>query len=366
MKIDFPFLFWLSNLNHMKNKLIITIIILLGIIIIGINIYPVKDWDKTLNNEGFWYFIRIFATIIGTGLGAFSAYLVAEHSFEKNQKQKKEEIKNRKDLIKKKFIYGSVYTVGNIINLIEELENFPLNFIHHENEDYAVYEIYPFFQDIPTDLIVGIPETELFEILIIDADIQNNSIILIYNDFYSKLLLLKGLSERLKYINRRMESNHEDFFNSSLLNFLEYFKKLDKDKLIEETIDFEEFSNLITYKGFTEKEYFMLDILFTESIEKITHEETKFSAEAKLTKFKKSYEEYLEEFRINLTKIKKIENELRSFIYDFYNLFEVCFDTKTLIKFNNDITANFNKNLESFINDEKAKRAPKQDEKKFK
>lgn len=245
------------------------------IIAIGLWIYPVKDWDKTLNNEGFWYFVRIFATIIGTGIGAFSAYLVAEHTFNRNRIKEEEKEKRRKEIIKKKIFNSFPIIIGNLCAQVKSLKE-EITFLENlvKSQSFAVKPYIPLA--IPFFLILNTPENELFEILIVDNEISDMNIIGEYNLLYASLVMGNKLQKQVRK-NREKGFKLYNFFVETIMNkYSRELASLTRKKQISEINEYWDIIKKINKEKYisTEQINKMIEILEKEK-SSLTNPESK-------------------------------------------------------------------------------------------
>ena len=218
-----------------------------------------------------------------------------------------------------------------------------MNYVHNVNEDYAIYPIYSFFSKIPSELVTNIPESDLFEILIIDNNINDSTIILMYNTYYSHLLVIAEIYPKLKLVYDSMCNSYKDF--------KEFVLKLIKE--IEDTahdpdLDLEEFKQIIINQGLTEKDFHLFNIHIKE-IMKGVNGKTEIIINGQLDKFEKEYKNYLRNFRLELRKMNKVMNEIIEFISESDNLIKNCLGQQVYEEFSENILKNYGYNVQDYL-----------------
>lgn len=220
-----------NNLDEKKYKITNVILIAILIIVIGLNIYPVKDWDAVLNKEGFWYYIRIFASIIGSGIGAYSAFFIANYTFNRNKNEEENREKKKEEIERKRIVYSVGTVLGTLFlqkkELEKNLEKIDL-LIKIEKVDIVRNNIFA----IPSELILNIPENNLFNNLIVKNNIKDFNVIKRYSLFYKSILNCESLKNIFKDINETIFECYNKFKDDGLKKINEELINLSKNNII--------------------------------------------------------------------------------------------------------------------------------------
>jgi hypothetical protein len=90
------------------------------IIHVGLSFYPANQSTDPINKEGFWFYVRVFAPMIGAAIGAFASFKAAIYTFNQTkEKEDKREIQKKVEF--KKMLLQSVTNLGGHIYLQLEI-----------------------------------------------------------------------------------------------------------------------------------------------------------------------------------------------------------------------------------------------------